>query len=267
MIEKFYFEFSKIYCRLMRLEINIKQKLISSILAYYKEDVMSEFDKFFQNKNRLARYNNKNGNAIKAILNNKQITKNSQKFIKLVNIMYLSDVLFIVLCCEQFRREEIVNHFYFNIPKKYGMLVSSRQKLLDLRNTIAHYNYKDYEQNKKEYLKVLSLFERHIGQNIHGILELPSFIEKPSIKQIVLKINELRPDLFDIDLNKDDEMEYFYNKHRILLDLCDDIALYNGYSLKDLPSPWTILRQMYVIKHSNKEEKVDIYSLPLFKQN
>ena len=55
-------------------------------------------------------------------------------------------------------------------------------------------------------------------------------------------------------------------KHRVLLDLCDDIALYNGYDTKELPSPWTILREMYAIKRSLKfEDKLDIYSLPLFK--
>ena len=62
-------------------------------------------------------------------------------------------------------------------------------------------------------------------------------------------------------------MEYFYNKHRVLMDLCDDIAMYNGYMPQELPSPWTILRQMYAIKHDNKAvEQIDIYSLPLFKQ-
>jgi len=34
MIDKYYFEFSKIYGRLMRLEMLMKQMLISSILAY-----------------------------------------------------------------------------------------------------------------------------------------------------------------------------------------------------------------------------------------
>ena len=76
--------------------------------------------------------------------------------------MYLSDVLFIVLCCEQFRKQEIIRSFYINIPDKYGKLVKSRQFLLDLRNTIAHYNIKDYIQNKNDYLSVLEMFENYI---------------------------------------------------------------------------------------------------------
>lgn len=265
MIEKYYFEFSKVYCRLMRLEMQIKRMLISSVLAYYKDDVINVFNKFFYNKDRLSRYNHKTGNSFLAILKNPQITKGSQKFIKLVNIMFLSDVLFLILCCEQFRKEEIIQNFYFRTPEKFGMLRASRQLLLDLRNAIAHYNFKDYEQNKQDYLDALLLFEVHMGRNIKGILEFPKFEEKPSVKTILLAIKELRPDLLEIDPNKDDEMEYFYNKHRVLMDLCDDIALYNGYEPKDLPSPWTILRQMYSVKHDTKlTEEIDIYSLPLF---
>lgn len=267
MIEKYYFEFSKVYCRLMRLEMQLKKMLISSVLNYYKDDVINVFQKFFNNKDRLSRYSHKNGNSFLAILKNPQITTDSQKFIRLVNIMYLSDILFMVLCCEQFRREEIINNFYFKVPEKYGKLTSSRQKLLDLRNDIAHYNFKDYEQNRKEYLDALLMFEIHMGRNIKGVLEFPHFEEKPSVRTILLSIKELRPDLLDIDPNKDDEMEYFYNKHRVLMDLCDDIAMYNGYMPQELPSPWTILRQMYAIKHDNKSvEQIDIYSLPLFKQ-
>ena len=162
MNEKYFQEFSDIYCRLMRLEILMKKKLISSLLGYYKEDVIKQFDKFFYNKTRMKRYENKTGNGFLSILKNPQITKDSKKFIKLINIMYLSDVLFIVLCCEQFRKQEIIEKFYSNIPDKYGNLTKNRQILLDLRNTIAHYNIRDYVQNKITYIEVLNMFEKHI---------------------------------------------------------------------------------------------------------
>ena len=104
-------------------------------------------------------------------------------------------------------------------------------------------------------------------RNINGFKEFPKFEIKPSVKSILTEIKKVRPDLFEIDPNKDNEMDYYYNKHRILLDLCDDIALFNGYDVKELPSPWTVLRQMYAINHDDKSSEnvdIDIYKLPLF---
>ncbi len=264
MIDKYYFEFSKIYCRLMRLEIQLKERLKTALLSYYKEDIISVFQKFFYNQDRLSRYNKNTGNSFLAILKNPQMLP-SQKFIKLVNIMYLSDILFIILCCKQFQIPEITYNFYLKVPEKFGTLISSRQSLLDLRNTIAHYNFRDYEKNKNKYLDTLMLFEVHMGRNIKGIVEFPKFSKKPSIKAILMTIKNLRPDLLDIDFNNDNEIEYFYNKHRILLDLCDEIALYNGYTPVELPSPWTIFRVMYSLKANIKQKhEIDVYSLPLF---
>ena len=120
MIDKYCFEFSKLYCRIMRLEMQMKKKLISSVVGYYKDEVITEFNKFFYNKDRLERYYHKTGNSFLAILRNPQITHESQKFIKLVNIMYLSDILFLFLCCEQFRKPEIINNFYHKIWEVFG---------------------------------------------------------------------------------------------------------------------------------------------------
>ena len=146
----------------MRLEITIKRKVISSLLPYYKEDIINKFEKFFFNKTRLRRYDNKSGNTWLSILKNPQINNNSMKFIKLINSMYLSDVLFLILCCEQFRHKEIIENFYTQLPKKFGELVRGRHSLLELRNTIAHYNIRDYKQYKTEYLCILELFEKSI---------------------------------------------------------------------------------------------------------
>ena len=172
------------------------------------------------------------------------------------------------LCCEQFRKPDIVNSFYYKVPEKYGPLLKNRNVLLDLRNAIAHYNFRDFEQNRSKYLEILGLFESYMERNIKGFAQFPKFDVKPSIKTILLSIKENRQDLFEINPNKDDEMEYYYNKHRVLLDLCDDIALYNGYTPNELPSPWTVLRQMYAINHDDKISEqsgdTDIYSLPLF---
>ncbi len=248
----------------MRLEILMKKRLISSLLNYYGEDIIKVFKNFFNNKNRLIRYNYSKGNSILAILKNPQIAKESKKFEKIINILYLSDILFLFLCCEQFRKSEILERFYHNIPEKFGVLNRSREDLLNLRNTVAHYNFKDFELNKKRYKDAINLFEYHLGHDIAGIKELPKFDTKPSIKSILIEIEKLRPDLFKIDTKKDDEIEYFYNKHRLLLDLCDEIAIYNGYETKELPSPWTIIRQMYAINKDKRKFNFSFLQLKLF---
>ena len=121
----------------MRLEMQMKKKLISSVVGYYKDEVITEFNKFFYNKDRLERYYHKTGNSFLAILRNPQITHESQKFIKLVNIMYLSDILFLFLCCEQFRKPEIINNFYHKIPHiKLEIVTSVPKIMLEIINSL-----------------------------------------------------------------------------------------------------------------------------------
>ena len=263
MINKYYFEFSKLYGRMMRLEILMKHSLINSVISYYNDDSLKIFNKFFYNKKRQERYQNNKGNSFLAILKNPQLI-DRQKFIQLVNIMYFSDILFLVLCCKEFFVPEITKKFYHQVPEKFSRLVKARHVLQDLRNVIAHYNFKDYEQNKQCYVEALLLFEIHMGQNIKGVIQFPKFNQKPTIQTILQAIKDVRPDLFEIDINRDDEIEYFYNKHRILLDLCDDIALFNNYEPQELPSPWTVLRQMYAIKKFSKNSNINVYETPLF---
>lgn len=265
-MDKYYFEFTKLYSRLMRLELRMKAQIIKAVLPEYRDTVIEVFNPFFTEKRRKLRYETNGGNILSAILKNPQMT-NANKFKNLIDKLYLSDILVFILNCVQFRRDNIIETFYYKIPSKFGTLTQAKKDLLNLRNAVAHYNFKDYEQNRNEYNSALAIFEEYVGSSIKGI-ELPKFNEKPSIKAILLSIREKREDLFDINLNKDDEYEYYYNKHRILLDLCDEIAILNGYSLQELPSPWTILRQMYAIKQeftNNADKNIPIKELPLFK--
>ncbi len=236
----------------MNLELLMKNKVISSMLPFYKEQIITVMYKFFTEKHRLERYNNKSGNIILSILRNNQ-TLAINKFKYLINILYLSDMLVLILNCKEFYPEEITNNFYLIRPEKFGILIEAKENLTNLRNVVAHYNFKDYKKNRNEYLDALFLFEKYIGQNIFGLKTLPVFDSKPSIKNIIEKIAELKPDLFDINIKDENEIEYSYNKHRILLDLCDDIAFSNGYRTEELPSPWTILREMYSFKKQFKK--------------
>ena len=46
--------------------------------------------------------------------------------------------------------------------------------------------------------------------------------------------------------------------------LCNEIAIYNGYETKELPSPWTIIRQMYAINKDKRKFHFSFLQLKLF---
>ena len=118
MIEKYWLEFSKIYARLMRLELTIKHNAYLAIKEHYGENALNEFIKFFQNKRRQQRYTNDRKNKLDYIINHPQKTQ-LQKMKLLINELYLSDMLNLILKTTQFKIKEIDEIFYNKIPKKY----------------------------------------------------------------------------------------------------------------------------------------------------
>lgn len=54
-------------------------------------------------------------------------------------------------------------------------------------------------------------------------------------------------------------MEYHCYKHRVLLELFDEIALYNGYTISELPFPWSVLREMYNLKKGLRQAAVNVH--------
>ena len=69
MINKYWLEVSKIYARLMRLELKIKQNAYIAVKKYYKDGSLEAFDKFFNNKRRKRRYTNDRCNKLELIIN------------------------------------------------------------------------------------------------------------------------------------------------------------------------------------------------------
>lgn len=245
MIESYWYEFSKIYARLMRIEIQIKKRAIYAVKAIYGQNAYAVFKKFFNNKRRRKRYTDAKCNCKFDTIINSNILTGFQKFENLVNMLYLSDTLNLILKTQEFKTPNIDSLFYHKQPNRYKDLEDCIQDLNNLRNCIAHYNFKLYSTNKKQYLDSLLLFEIHIGHNIAGINSLPQ-IQKLSVSSILQEIYKLKPDLI-LDIKKSSDPLYF-DKHRVLLTLFDDIALYNGLPANKLPSPWSILRAMYKFK-------------------
>jgi len=255
MIEKYWLEFSKIYARLMRLELKIKQNAYLAIEKYYGQNALDVFMKFFNNKRRKQRYTNDRNNKIDYIINYPN-TSQLRKMKRLINILYLSDVLNLVLKTYQFKKPEIDKVFYYKIPDKYIYLENCIDDLKLLRNCIAHYNFDLYKKNKIKFLDNLFLFEVHLGYNIAGIEQLPK-LNNPTIKDIIQAIYHLKPDLvIPLEGFKNTNNKIYCNQHRMLITLFDDIALYNGCNANNLPSLWTILRELYRFKNSIKKANI-----------
>ena len=248
MIEIYWLEFSKIYARLMRLELTIKQNAFNAIKDYYSENPLDVFIDFFNNKRRKQRYANDRRNKLDYIICNQKYSQ-LQKMQRLINELYLSDILNLVLKTRQFKIYEISKIFYNKIPDKYKKLEDCIKDLTQLRNCIAHYNFNLYKQNKKKFLDSLFIFELHLGHNIAGIKELPQ-LQEPTISNIIKAMYYLNPKL--ILGFKIKNVNVYCNQHRLLLSLFDDIAIYNGLSANDLPSPWVILRELYRFKSKLK---------------
>lgn len=235
----------------MRLEYHMKHSATHALISYYEDDVLNVMLKFFNQKRRRKRYMRNDKCIIDDILNNSNFD-DKKKFSLLVNTLYLSDILTLTLQTDQFKKIEILNNYYSKIPDDIHDLDKNKSDLINLRNCIAHYNFSLYDKNKMKYLETLYIYEVHLGHNILGIDRLPKFKNKPNTKNILKEINKYRPDLLQsLGKMKNSSID----KDRELLSIFDDIAIYNGYDTSELPSPWTILRQMFLLKKEIQAEK------------
>ena len=145
----------------MRLELKIKQNAYLAVKSVYKDKSLEVFYNFFNNKRRKNRYTNDRCNKLELIINNDSLGQ-LEKIKRLINILYLSDILNFVLKTHQFKKSDIDCLFYCKIPDKYKILEDCIKNLTLLRNCIAHYNFNLYKNNKRIMLDSLFLFKSEI---------------------------------------------------------------------------------------------------------
>lgn len=167
MLEKYELEFSELFRRLMHLEITIRNRILFSTEKIYGNSSFSEFKNFFINPYVYEQYDTKSkSNRLLKIIKNNEFS-NNEKFIRLINTLYISHLLSFSLKYKQFySNKEILNLFYFIKPENAQAFKTLRKKsvlIKELRNDIVHFNFENYENNKENYLEALCLFEFHIG--------------------------------------------------------------------------------------------------------
>lgn len=252
--EAYEYEFSKIYKRLLRLELLIKYKLINISLAVYKDEVMQNFSKFFNNKHIYESYSTKKTkeNNFLKIRDNKSIDP-MLKFEKIINMLTLRHVLHFIFTEEGFRIKEIQDKFYAVKIEKFKELRDSREALIELRNLVAHFNFNNYRTDKNKYLHSLIMYEIVMGCSL-GKYQTPcnNLGFKPNMTTIMNKIYELCPELFMKDA---DNSKFPYNKDRMIVDMYEDIAVLNGWDYSELKSQWDVIRKKYDMNKKRAEEE------------
>lgn len=252
--EKYEYEFSKIYKRLLRLEMLMKHKLINSALSVYKDDVMVVFSKFFNNRHICDTYTakKKKENYFLKIRDNKSLMP-MLKFEKIINMLTLRHVLHFIFTEESFRTPMIQEQFYAAKSLNFKELKNAKNVLIELRNYIAHFNFKEYNIKKTEYLNSLILYETALGCSLgkYG-LQLDNLGYKPNMSVIINKIFEFYPELF---MKNTADSNFPYNKDKILVDIYEDIAILNGWEYSELKSPWDVIRKKYDINSKRAEQE------------
>lgn len=250
--ENFEYEFSKIYKRLLRLELLIKYKIINSVLLVHKNNTMTIFKKFFSNEYIYNFYKNdsKKKNYFLEIRDNKSII-DAIKFEKIINMLTLRHLLHFMFTEEAFRNPEISTKFYAKESINFKQLKENRMLLINLRNYVAHFNFKEYETSKNEYLQALILYEICLGCSLGKYENIPNQLGyKPNMTDIITKIFELCPELFKKDIP---HSNFPYNKDRIIVDMYEDIAVLNGWEYRELKSQWDVIRQKFRFNQQKTE--------------
>ena len=153
-IDKYdYIEFSKIYKRVMDIELCLKEQLKFSLTATFPNKMFYRLIPFLKSnfKNRyIEGYGAKSRDKINDLINSK--ISEEEKINKFVRMAYLSDLLTILTeypaiykdmnFSKNFYRETVI----FNDLKKYA------SGLKKLRNEIKHFDIRTYKQNKISFL-------------------------------------------------------------------------------------------------------------------
>lgn len=222
-----YIEFSKIYKRVMDIELKLKERLYSALLNAFRDNVFYVLEPFI-NKNFEKR------TFIKDIVySNRPYHKKLKLFIKMI---YLSDVVTLITNYKKVHKDSrFKKAFYGEQIPEFNTNKSQASTLTSLRNVIMHFNISDYQNKKNEYLESLIYWEQLLYCENCFIHTLEPIT--PTIKNILNQLKECYPQIYEMN-------------DRYICDIFDSIALKNGLPVERLPKYWSIGRQIYNIQNS-----------------
>lgn len=228
-------EFSKLYKRLMFFEYCLKDRLVRKYTIVHGNKC---FKRILPYLKKLEVATSKYKNKFSKLDSNTQKSA-ADKLIEAFDILYLADV--VDLLNEAIFYNDIVSKGFFRYSYKLNDFKKHCKNIKEFRNAISHLNFKVYSSAKHVFIKSLIYFEDIMGLELYGIdiNKFNSGANRPSMKEII---------------------EFMYNEDKNLLlddmkviDIFDEIAISNGYTVKSLPSRASVIRTMFKIKAENKK--------------
>jgi len=234
-------EFSIFYKRLMKLEHCLKTLILTQYTNAYGANAYKTMYRYFQvaEKNRHAN----DCTYSKIYASNKT---EDEKFILSVNSMYISEILYLFYHPVFLKNKARHNFFAEDVETNSTYFQRKGKFLRAFRNCVAHCDEKKLTFERTKFIDSLVYFERILNCNDALDFDLLSKIKrskKLSINEILNIIGESKPNYFKND--------------KLLLLLFDDIALMTGYTFKDLPQRWSIIRQKFEMTKNLKLDSND----------
>ena len=231
-----YIEFSKIYKRMMDVELKIKRQYKIALKIAYPEKMFYRLIPYLKSR-CISRYVIGKGEDRRDKINDLIASNKTEeeKMNKFIDMAYLSDLV-TMLTDYRLLYQNVVftDNFYrhrveFNDVKKYGAILKA------LRNMVMHFQVQDYKNSKDASVEALAFWEQLLFCENCFMYKIQ--VSSPTIKNILQGMKEHCPDFYTAN-------------DRYLCDIFDDIAFINGVPVDKLPKYWSIGRQIYNFKRN-----------------
>ncbi len=234
-------EFSKVYKRVMDVEIALKQKMLFALTKTYPGGEFSRLIPYLQKQLPYNKYIQKGRNRISDIISSKKTQH--EKLVDFLNIAYLIDVLNILTEYNKIRKDKYFKSNFYTYPVDLNTIKQHISSLNSLRNAIMHFDIFTYTNKKGMWLPALSFWEVLLeSPNMHPI-HCISPIKNLNIQTVLSLLADHYPDLYQLS-------------DRLVCEMFDDAALINGGDIRTLPQYWSIIRVLYELKRQYKKDKL-----------
>ncbi len=216
-----FIEFSKIYKRVMDIELCLKFQFKTSLEATFPNKMFYRLIPYLKEnfKNRyVAGLGAKSRDKLNDLILSKQTEE--EKLSKFIKMAYLSDLLKIITEYPAIYKDKNFNKNFYDKPVLFNDLKQNASRLKKLRNTIMHFDINNYKQNRQIYVKTLGYWEQMLNCTNGILYTLPA---------VEVEVNKI------LNLLAQKVSDFYILNDRIICDMFDELAILNGCKVEELP--------------------------------